>query len=100
MGEADYVRPVLEKLGAKMRFWKVAQRPGQPFAFGTLKNKPIFCLPGNPVSSMTTFEIHVRPALMKMMGIEYLARPIAMATVKEDIKVKQGKTYFLRVKLI
>jgi molybdopterin molybdotransferase len=116
MGRTDYIRPALEALGAKMKFWKVAQRPGQPFAFGILKKKPVFCLPGNPVSSMMTFEIHVRPAIMKMCG--KLARPVrtvqpggldsraggkeyarheVTATITDEIRVKPGRRYFMRV---
>jgi molybdopterin molybdotransferase len=99
MGRTDYVRQALEDLGARMRFWKVAQRPGQPFAFGILKGKPVFCLPGNPVSSMITFEVYVRPALLKMSGKTNYSRPQVIATIEEEIKVKPGKRYFFRVKL-
>ena len=99
MGETDYVRRALKDLGAKIRFWKVAQRPGQPFAFGLLRGKPIFCLPGNPVSSMLTFEVYVRPAILRMSGKFQYSRPQVMADIKEEIKVKPGRRYFFRVKL-
>lgn len=97
MGTTDYVRPVLRKLGAQMKFWKVAQRPGQPFAFGVLNGKPIFCLPGNPVSVMTTFETYVRPALMKMTGRNDFDRPHVIAKIGERIEVRPGHRYFMRV---
>lgn len=127
MGKTDYIRPALEALGAKMKFWKVAQRPGQPFAFGMLRGtthpagaefgdprltdcsrrggtnrqeigvKPVFCLPGNPVSSMMTFEIHVRPAIMKMCGKKEYARHEVTATITNEIKVRPGNRYFMRV---
>lgn len=97
MGKSDYIRPALEELGAKMKFWKVAQRPGHPFAFGMLKGKPIFCLPGNPVSSMMTFEIHVRPAIMKMCGKKEYARHEVTTTITDEIRVKPGRRYFMRI---
>jgi molybdopterin molybdotransferase len=99
MGDKDFVRPVLKSLGVNMKFWKVAQRPGQPFAFGIYQQRPVFCLPGNPVSTLTTFETLVRPALFKMSGRTEYARPQVMAELQEDIRVQPGNRYFLRVKL-
>lgn len=97
MGKTDYVASVIKELGVEIKFTKVAQRPGQPFTFGLFKNKPLFCLPGNPVSSLIVFQMYVRRALLKMMGKEDLLSPKAVATLEEEIRIKPGRTYFLRV---
>ena len=67
-GDYDLNRGVLEKMGWKESFWRVAIRPGKPLAFGTLEGKPVFGMPGNPISTMTAFELFVYPAIKKMMG--------------------------------
>jgi molybdopterin molybdotransferase len=85
MGEKDYVLRVLRELGAELVFWKVAMRPGRPLGFGTWKGKPIFALPGNPVSSLVTFEIFCRPALLKMMGRQAAAPQLTPARLGESL---------------
>jgi len=99
VGEYDYVKDALEATGAKIEFWKVAMRPGKPITFGTIKDKLIFGLPGNPVSCMISFEQFVRPALLKKMGHKHLYRPCLWATAKEDFQAKKNLTYFLRVRV-
>jgi molybdopterin molybdotransferase len=96
VGEYDFVKDVLDELGVTMAFWKVAMKPGEPLAFGMLQNKPVFGLPGNPVSTMVTFEQFVRPALRKMQGHTQLFRPVIEAVLMERITKKPGKTHFLR----
>jgi molybdopterin molybdotransferase len=96
VGDYDFVKDVMEELGSRMKFWKVAMRPGRPLAFGTLGGKPLFGLPGNPVSSMVSFEQFVRPALLKMMGHRNIFRRSVQAVLKEDISKKSGFQYFLR----
>lgn len=76
MGKYDLVRDVLLDRGLEMAFWKVRQRPGKPLAFGTLEGKPVFGLPGNPVSSAICFDQYVRPALIEMQGGTYLLRKL------------------------
>jgi molybdopterin molybdotransferase len=98
-GDRDLVREILDNAGVKRLFWKVAIKPGGPTAFGLKGNKPIFSLPGNPVSSMIGFEELVRPALLKMMGHREVIRPLTRATVKGSLRNKTGKTRFLRVKV-
>jgi molybdopterin molybdotransferase len=95
VGEYDLVKNVLEKIG-KIDFWSIAQRPGKPMAFGKIKNKIVFGLPGNPVSSMITFEEYVRPALLKMMGKTKLFREEKEAILEENLEKKKGFRYFLR----
>jgi molybdopterin molybdotransferase len=67
VGEADYVKDTLEKIGT-LSFWKIAMKPGRPLTFGHIKEAVFFGLPGNPVSAMVTFFQFVRPALLKMSG--------------------------------
>jgi len=96
VGDYDFVKDVMKQLGMEMIFWKVAMRPGAPLAFGVILEKPVFGLPGNPVSSMISFEQFVRPSLLKMMGNPKLFRPVAEAVLQEDIKKMVGKRYFIR----
>ena len=98
-GDRDLVRDVLAELGVENVFWKVLVKPGGPTAFGVAGRTPVFSLPGNPVSSLITFEVFVRPALRKMTGSP---RPVKMpvkATLGEPVKKKAGKTQFLRVRI-
>jgi molybdopterin molybdotransferase len=99
VGDYDLVKDVLEAIGFQMDFWRVAMRPGQPLAFGTIGGKPTFGLPGNPVSSMVSFEQFVRPSLLKMMGHKNLFRPIVEAVLKEDISKKPDRRHFMRARV-
>lgn len=99
-GDRDLVRIVLEEMGVKQLFWKVGIKPGKPAAFGLKDGKPVFSLPGNPVSSMITFEEFVRPALLRMMGHSQVLRPTFKALLLDDIKNKESdRTSLLRVRL-
>jgi len=99
VGDHDHVRDALEQLGVQLRFWKVAMRPGKPLTFGLLQGKPVFGLPGNPVSSMVTFELFVRPALMKMMGHQGFFRPRVRAIAALPIPNPGGREGYLRVSI-
>lgn len=79
MGEYDHIKPVMERLGVERLFWQVAQKPGKPMAFSLWRGKPVFGVPGNPVSALICFEEYVRPALRKMMGHTRLLRPERLA---------------------
>jgi molybdopterin molybdotransferase len=68
VGDFDHTRSALDALGFEEIFWRVAIRPGKPLLFGTLRGKPVFGLPGNPISTMVTAEVFARPALEKMGG--------------------------------
>ncbi len=96
VGDYDFVKDVLNDLGMKMVFWKVAMKPGKPLAFGMFGMKPVFGLPGNPVSSMVSFEQFVRPSLLKMMGHRQIFRPVIEAILKEDIRIEPGRRHFIR----
>ena len=71
-------------------------KPGMPVAFGMIQGKPVFGLPGNPVSSMVSFEQFVRPSLLKMVGHRKLFRPAVDAILKEDILKRAGRRHFIR----
>lgn len=97
MGDYDVVKDVLTDLGAELKFWKVAQKPGMPLAFWRLGDKLIFGLPGNPVSTVACFEEYVRPAILKMMGKNHIFRPEVDAIFEHDLKKKPGRVFFVRV---
>ncbi len=99
VGVHDYVRPTLEKLGVEMHFWRVEMRPGHPVAFGTTDRGVVFGLPGNPVSSMVCFEQLVIPALRRMMGNKKLFRRTLQARLARAVKIRPGRTDFIRVRL-
>lgn len=99
VGDRDFVKEVLTKLGAELRFWQVAMRPGKPLTFGSLGGRPVFGLPGNPVSSMVTFELFVRPALLKMGGHRRLFRPRVRARAAEALPNPGRRRGYLRVRL-
>lgn len=94
-GWHDLVRESIESLGGKFAFHKLRMRPGKPIAFGHLGSSFFFCLPGNPVSSLVTFEVFVRPALMKLMGRQW--KPLVRkARLLEPIDKREGFTVFFR----
>ncbi len=96
VGDYDFVKDVLDEIGAVMKFWKVAIKPGKPLAFGMIQNKPYFGLPGNPVSSMVAFEEFVRPALLKMMGKPDIFKNTVDARLTEEVRKKPGRTNFIQ----
>lgn len=96
-GDRDLVREVLESLAVKAVFWKVNIKPGRPTAFAMNGTKPVFSLPGNPVSTMITFEEFVKPAILKMMGYRQAIQPTFKATLTKDAARRSDRTRFLRV---
>ncbi|MEA1935567.1 MAG: gephyrin-like molybdotransferase Glp, partial [Thermodesulfobacteriota bacterium] len=68
VGDYDLVKEIMKEVGNRIEFWQVAMRPGKPLAYGAIEDIPILGLPGNPVSSMISFEQFVRPSILKMMG--------------------------------
>ncbi len=104
-GDYDVVKDVLAKQG-EISFWTVRMKPGKPLAFGTIKgvskagiarNIPHLGLPGNPVSSMVTFELFVRPAILKMMGKKNLTKPTIEAVVENSVVNRDRRRIFARV---
>ena len=97
MGDFDFVKVVLDRLG-DMRWMQVAIKPAKPLAFGTIGATPVFGLPGNPVSSLVSFELFARPGLRKMLGHAALDRTRLTAVADEDLRRRpDGKTQFARV---
>jgi molybdopterin molybdotransferase len=96
VGEHDFVREVLESLGGELRFWKLRMRPGAPVGFGLLGGMPWIGLPGNPVSTMVTFELFARPAIRKMMGQTLPYRRSVPVRLTEPVNVKPRLQHFLR----
>lgn len=95
VGDADYVKMVLNELG-KIRFWKIKMKPGRPLAFGQLGKAVFFGLPGNPVAVMVTFYQFVRPALRKMQGEQDITDLKFNAITATALKKTEGRTEFLR----
>jgi molybdopterin molybdotransferase len=95
MGEYDLVEKVLKAMGAEFFFDAVAIRPGKPAVFGFCQGKPVFGLPGNPVSTMVTFELFVAPAIDLLSGAEARALPLVGARLAEALREKPGMTHFL-----
>ncbi len=99
VGDYDLVKGALVDVGVRMALWKVAQKPGHPFAFGRMGSKPVFGLPGNPVSSAVSFLLYARPALLKMMGYKSFFLPVIHATLEHEIKKTKGLKEFIRCRL-
>ena len=97
MGDIDLVRVILDDIG-DMRWMQVAIRPAKPFAFGLVEDTPVFGFPGNPVSSMVSFELFGRPALRQAMGHSVLDRPLVLGVADDSFERRpDGKTHFVRV---
>ncbi len=96
VGDHDYVKEVLDDLGMKFLFYRVKMRPGSPFTFGLLGAIPVFALPGNPVSAMVTFELLVRPALRKMLGLQPYDRTYRRVKLAEAVTTGGRLTHFYR----
>lgn len=99
VGELDLVRAALERAGAELHLWRVAMRPGKPVTFGTLGRRLVFGLPGNPVSAMVTFELFVRPALLRMAGHGRIDRPRIVGRAAEVIPNPGPRRGYLRVRV-
>ncbi|MHB8465720.1 MAG: molybdopterin molybdotransferase MoeA [Acidimicrobiales bacterium] len=100
VGDFDYVKVVLDRLsGGAMQWMQIAIRPAKPFAFGTVRSKPVFGLPGNPVSSLVSFECLARPALRHMMGHHRIDRVEVTAVADTPLRRRaDGRINFVRVR--
>ena len=98
-GAYDVVKAVLSELGT-VTFDRVAMQPGMPQGFGTIGDDatPIFTLPGNPVSAFVSFEVFVRPAIRKMLGVSRLHRPSVKAVLQSTLRSPEGKRQFARAR--
>ncbi len=98
VGDRDFVRPVIETLGT-LELWRVKMKPGKPLAFGKVGRSLFFGLPGNPVSTMVTFELFVRPSIWKMAGRTTLARPSVLAILESPVQHTSGRQEYVRAVL-
>jgi len=98
VGDFDVVKEVLAAEG-DMTFWRVRMKPGKPFAFGQIGGVPLLGLPGNPVSAMVSFELFARPAIFKMLGLEEWRRPTVEATLMNEVKRKDERRHYWRVRV-
>ena len=98
VGERDVVKAAFFRRG-EFDFFKVAMQPGKPQGFGHIEGKPYWGLPGNPVSVFVSFEVFIRPSLMKMMGRKELSRPEIPARLRADVVGPRDKTVFARVRV-
>jgi molybdopterin molybdotransferase len=97
MGDIDLVKVILDRIG-EMRWMQIAIKPAKPFAFGLVDDVPVFGFPGNPVSSMVSFELLGRPALRQAMGHTDLERPVVRAVADDGFDRRpDGKVHFARV---
>jgi len=97
MGDFDYVKVVLDRIG-DMRWMQIAIKPAKPFAFGLVDGVPVFGLPGNPVSSMVSYELLAKPALRAMAGLSDVGPALVKGRSGDVLAhAPDGKTHFLRV---
>ena len=96
VGEHDLVRAVMQELGGELKLWRIAMRPGAPVGFGLLRGIPWIGLPGNPVSTMVTFELFVRPAIRRLQGHALPFRRTVPVIVREAITLGPRLRHYLR----
>lgn len=99
VGAFDFTKDVLRSLGAELRLWRVAMRPGAPLGFGTLGELPWLGLPGNPVSALVTFELFARPVIRKQRGEARIFLRAIEVRVRDDVTIQAPLTHFMRVVL-
>jgi molybdopterin molybdotransferase len=99
VGDHDHVKEALDSLGMEHGFWRVRMRPGSPITFGVLDGRPVFGLPGNPVSVMVTYHVFVEPALRALAGHARVKRRTIAVRAAEDIHSPEQLTHFFRVRL-
>ena len=97
VGDHDHVRPAIERLGGSLDFWKVAVKPGKPFVLGQVGGKPVFGMPGNPVSAIITYLLMVRPALLKMQGASEWRLAKRSGRLADELVNKGDRRHFVRV---
>jgi molybdopterin molybdotransferase len=95
LGDHDVVKLVLREEG-ELAFWSIDLRPGKPLAFGRFRGVPVMGLPGNPVSSMVTFELFARPAMLRLAGHRRLRKVELEATTLQPISNRSGRENFMR----
>jgi len=97
VGELDFVKAAVRELGGELDFWRVAIKPGKPFLLGRCGGKPLFGLPGNPVSALVTFYLLVRPALLRMQGAADLSPAVSRGLLGEPLVNPSDRRHYERV---
>ena len=96
VGAYDFTKDVLREMGADLRLWRIRMRPGAPLGFGMLGEMPWLGLPGNPVSSMVTFELFARPLIRRQLGHARIFRPAMDVIMRDEITLAAPLTHFFR----
>jgi len=99
VGEFDFTRDVVQRLGGELSLWRVRMRPGAPLGFGTLFGVPWLGLPGNPVSALVTFELFARPLIRALAGHARPHRATVEVVLADAITLAAPLTHFMRVTL-
>lgn len=96
VGSSDFVKDVLAELKVRNVFWRIAIKPGKPIYFGTKKKTLIFGLPGNPVAAQLGFQLLIKPAILRMMGMSSVSSLTLSAILSQDLRKKTGRMEFVR----
>ena len=99
VGQFDFLKSILRELGVQRRFWGVKMKPGWPLLFGTKGDTLVFCVPGNPVAAMVSFELFIRPALLGLQGRADVYRPYVVAAAAGGAKPTKGRAQVMRCRL-
>jgi len=99
VGDYDFVKAAFEEVGGRLDLWKIAVKPGKPFAFGRRGAKLLFGLPGNPVSALVTYILLVHPALLRWQGATEPNWPLTQGRLAELLANRGDRPHFMRVRL-
>jgi len=99
VGDHDHVKTAIKRLGGTIEMWKVAIKPGKPFVLGQVNGRTVFGLPGNPASALVTFQLLVRPALLKIQGAADFRLPKRTGELSEEFLNKGDRRHFIRVSI-
>lgn len=99
VGDHDHIKPALQALGGKIHLWRLAMKPGKPLVFAEACHKPVFGLPGNPVSAVVGYSLLVYPALSQLAGCQTLDLPRISGTLTQSIHNRGDRRLYVRVRL-
>lgn len=97
VGDYDFIKPAIESLEGNIDFWRIGIKPGKPLVFGNIRSKPLFGLPGNPVSATVTFTLLVHPALAQLGGEQGFALSSIRGVLKETLENPGDRRLYVRV---
>jgi len=99
VGDHDHVKPAIEQLGGSINAWKVAIKPGKPFVLGQVDGRTLLGLPGNPASTLVTYQLLVHPTLLKMQGATDCQPAKRVGVLAEEFTNKGDRRHFVRVSI-